>query len=257
MERNLTHLSWMEIRDLDKHQGAVVLPIGAIEQHGPHLPVITDSLLVERVLQAALDQLPPHILLWHLPTLPYAKSNEHSGFPGTFSLSAATLSQVVREVAQGIKQAGFRRLVLLNAHGGNRTVLDTLARDIRLELGLMIFSVFPPALVPDPIPTPDEEQRYGIHAGDWETSVMLVLQPELVKLDRVNRALPNFPAGPIGFTSSAAQLGWLTRDWSESGTFGDATVASKERGQPRFEVMVGRLAEVLEAMSSFEIPERA
>jgi creatinine amidohydrolase/Fe(II)-dependent formamide hydrolase-like protein len=254
MTRNLAQLSWMDVRELDKTNACVVLPVGAIEQHGPHLPVLTDTLLVEHELEMALERLPANTQVWRLPALNYGKSNEHDGYPGTFSLSAVTLMSVVRDVARGVKQAGFTRLVLLNSHGGNRAVLDMMARELRVELGLLVFSVFPPALVPDPVETTPLEKRYGIHAGDWETSVLLALQPGLVKLDRVNTAFPDFPEGAVTLTTSAAHVGWLTRDWSATGTFGDATVASAEKGRARLAVMVDRLAAVLEEIARFPIP---
>ena len=254
MERNLAHMTWMDIRDLEKREACVVLPIGAIEQHGPHLPVITDTLLVEHELALALERLPDTAHVYRLPCVNYGKSNEHAGYPGTFTLTASTLMAVVRDLARGVKMAGFTRLVLLNSHGGNRAVLDMMARELREEFGLLVFSVFPPALVPDPVETPAIEGRYGIHAGDWETSVVLALEPGLVKLERANTAFPAFPQGAVSLTTSAAHVGWLTRDWSETGTFGDATVASAERGQVRLEAMVARLAVVLEEIARFPIP---
>ncbi len=254
MTRNLAQLSWTDIRDLDKTNACVVLPVGAIEQHGPHLPVLTDTLLVERELEMALERLPASAEVWRLPALNYGKSNEHDGYPGTFSLSAATLMSAVRDIARGVKLAGFTRLVLLNSHGGNRAVLDLMARELRVEFGLLVFSVFPPALAPDPIETITLEKRFGIHAGDWETSVVLALEPGLVRLDRLNAAFPDVPEGTVTLTASAAQVGWLTRDWSASGTFGDATVASAEKGRTRLAVMVDRLAVVLEEIARFPIP---
>ena len=254
MQRNLTHLTWTDIRDLDKTHACVVLPVGAIEQHGPHLPVVTDTLLVEHELNLALERLPETAPVYRLPCTNYGKSNEHAGYPGTFTLSAATLMAVVRDLARGVALAGFRRLVLLNSHGGNRAVLDLMARELREEFGLLVFSVFPPGLAPDPIETPAEERRHGIHAGDWETSVVLALEPSLVQSERANAAFPDFPPGGVTLTTSAAHVGWLTRDWSPTGTFGDATAASAERGRVRLEAMVAKLASVLDEIARFPLP---
>ena len=252
--RDITHLTWMEIRDLDKRKAALVLPVGALEQHGPHLPVVTDLLLAERFLDLALERLPDTVNIWRLPALSFGKSNEHSGYPGTFSLSANTLMSAVRDIARGAKDAGFRRLVLLNSHGGNRAVLDMMARDIRAEFGLMVFSVFPPALAPDPLETTENEKKFGIHAGDWETSVMLALAPELVKMDLANSSFPAFNSDHLTLTTSGSSVAWLTRDWNASGTWGDATLATAERGQARLEPVVAKLALVLEEIASFEVP---
>jgi creatinine amidohydrolase len=252
--RDITRLTWMEIRDLEKRNAALVLPVGALEQHGPHLPVVTDLLLAERFLDLALERLPDTVNIWRLPALSFGKSNEHTGYPGTFSLSASTLMSAVRDIARGAKDAGFRRLVLLNSHGGNRAVLDMMARDIRAEFGLMVFSVFPPVLAPDPLETTDLEKKFGIHAGDWETSVMLALAPELVKMDLANSSFPAFTSEHLTLTTSGSSVAWLTRDWNVTGTWGDATVASAERGQARLEPVVAKLAKVLEEIASFEVP---
>jgi creatinine amidohydrolase len=252
--RDITHLTWMEIRDLEKRNAALVLPVGALEQHGPHLPVVTDLLLVEHFLELALERLPNSASIWRLPAFSFGKSNEHSGFPGTFSLSASTLMSAVRDIARGVKDAGFRRLVLLNSHGGNRAILDTIARDIRAEFNLMVFSVFPPALAPDPLETTELEKKFGIHAGDWETSVMLALAPELVKMDLANSSFPDFQAEHLTLTTSGSSVAWLTRDWNATGTWGDATVATAERGLARLEPVVAKLALVLEEIASFEVP---
>ena len=252
-DRNLAHLTWPEIRDLEKANACVVLPIGAIEQHGPHLPVLTDTLLVEHTLNLALERLPASKQVWRLPAFNYGKSNEHLGFPGTFTLSASTLMAVLRDLGSSVVASGFTRLVLINSHGGNRATLELMARDLHAELGLMVFNVFPPALVPDPIETPALERQYGIHAGDWETSLVLALEPQWVKLERADRSFPDFPVGAVTLTASGAGVAWLSRDWTTSGTFGDATVASAERGRARLEPMVARLSEVLEQICTFQI----
>lgn len=247
----LAHLSWVAIDEMRKDQAVVVLPIGAVEQHGPHLPIGTDSLMAEELLEKILER-HPSWPVYRLPLLPYGKSNEHLGFPGTFSLSAATLRQVVWEIAEGVIQAGFRKLILFNTHGGNRSTLETLCRDLRAEKSLWTFYLFPPGLAPDPTPGPPEEQRLDIHAGDWETSVMMHLQPHLVQIEKAPRSLPEWPSSLLGLGSGAASLGWLTRDWSPSGVWGNAQAASPERGQQRVEAMLERLTEVLEAIVAFQ-----
>lgn len=255
-ERFLPNMTWTDIRDLDKRQGVLVLPIGAIEQHGPHLPIWTDALIAERMTTLALERLPESARVWRLPVQSYGKSNEHAGYPGTFALSASTLMAVVRDIALGAKLAGFRRLAFVNAHGGNTALLAMMARDIRVETGLMVFNVFSSAGAPDPIPITPEEMRFGIHAGDWETSVVLALESPLVRTDRAVRAFPEFPdTHNISLTQGNAVAAWLTRDWSPSGVFGDATQATLEKGQARLEACVVKLAEVLEEISRFEIPE--
>jgi creatinine amidohydrolase len=254
-ERLLSNMTWTDIRDLDKREGVLVLPVGAIEQHGPHLPTCTDALIAERMVALALERLPETAKVWRLPVQSYAKSNEHASYPGTFALSASTLMSVMRDIAIGAKRAGFRRLAFVNGHGGNSALLAMMARDIRAETGLMTFTLLSSAGANDPVSTTRDETRFGIHAGDWETSIVLALEPDLVRMDRAPTAFPDFPASRnISMTKGNALVAWLTPDWSETGVFGDATQATPERGATRLEACVVKLAEVLEEISRFEVP---
>ena len=250
--RYLPDLSWTDVRDLAKEIGVVVLPIGAIEQHGPHLPTATDALLAEEITKLALERLPDHAKVWRLPVQSYGKSNEHLGFEGTISLRAETLMAVVTDIAVSVAASGFRRLCFVNAHGGNSALLAMMAREIRVATGLMVFNTFTNAGAPDPIEIPALEAKYGIHANDWETSLMLHLRPDLVQMDKAVKEYPTLE-GDVGLTSGAAVAAWLTRDWSISGVFGDATLATAERGAARLEVSVVALARVLEEISRFEV----
>jgi creatinine amidohydrolase/Fe(II)-dependent formamide hydrolase-like protein len=251
--RYLPNLTWTEIRDLEKLEGVVVLPIGAIEQHGPHLPVATDALLAEAITRLALERLGDDVRVWRLPVQSYGKSNEHLGFAGTVSLRAETLMAVVMDIASSVKASGFRRLCFVNAHGGNSALLAMMAREIRVATGLMVFNTFTNASAPDPVEIPPLEARFGIHANDWETSLVLHLEPELVHMERAVREYPQLE-GEVGLTGGAAVAAWLTRDWSASGVFGDPTVATPERGAQRLETCVTALAQTLTAISRFEIP---
>ena len=228
------------------------MPIGAIEQHGPHLPTATDALLAEEITKRALERLPVDAKVWRLPVQSYGKSNEHLGFAGTISLRAETLMAVVMDIAVSVAASGFRRLCFVNAHGGNSALLAMMAREIRVATGLMVFNTFTNAGAPDPIQIPALEAKYGIHANDWETSLMLHLRPDLVQMDEALKEYPQLE-GNVGLTGGAAVAAWLTRDWSISGVFGDATLATPERGAARLEVCVVALARVLEEISRFEV----
>lgn len=251
MERNLAHLSWTDVRDLPK-EGVVVLPVGATEQHGPHLPLITDTLQVTRVLDVALERLPDTAAAWTLPALPYGKSNEHAGFPGTVSLSADTLRATLFDIAESIWDTGFRRLAFLNGHGGNSAVLDATARDIHAATGLICFCIQPSFWLQPPFEISNLETCFGIHAGELETSLMLALEPALVKLERAVSYFPTLE-GELKLTGPAS-VAWLTRDWSTSGVFGDATLGSAERGHALLENAAERLAALLTELSTFEPP---
>ena len=161
---------------------------------------------------------------------------------------------VVQDIAVGAQASGFRRLVLWNCHGGNRALLEVLARDVRAQTGLMVFQLFPPATAPDPIPVSHAEAAFGIHAGDWETSVMLALSPDRVRQDRVEAAYPKFAARHLSLELAGATVAWLTRDFQPTGTWGDATVATAERGRIRVEKVVERRRDTLTEIAEFEFP---
>ena len=258
--RYLPYLTSPEIEALPKDRAAVVLSVASVEQHGPHLPCITDSLVGQTLLGLALERLRPDVQVWVVPPLCYGKSNEHRPFAGTLTLSAQTLAAVVRDVACSLARAGFRRLVLLNSHGGNPPVLDYIARDLHEETGMQLFSIMVSRLgLPDPVTDPDE-LAWGMHAGDSETSWVLALAPELVHMDRTSDVgdYPRMPAGirhlqvrgPVGYS-------WLTADLSAQGVIGNPRGATAEKGHAYVEATVGKLAGVLEEIASFEMPTPA
>lgn len=254
MLRDLGRMTWEEVRAIDKTKAALVLPLGSLEQHGPHLSVDTDLYFSQRFLELTLERLPADIGIYHLPMLPISKSNEHDGFDGSFWLSAATLSAMLLDIARSAVASGFTRLVMWNCHGGNRALLEVMARDIRAATGLMVFQVFPPAVAADPVEVTAREALHGIHAGDWETSVMLALSPERVRTDRVNAEFPSLASSHIALEFTGATVAWLTRDFQSSGTWGDATVATAERGQRRVAALLPALVDILTEVSQFSFP---
>ncbi|MEL6501869.1 MAG: creatininase family protein, partial [Cyanobacteria bacterium J06623_1] len=141
-QRYFAYLTWQQIEQIsDKENTVIIQPIGAIEQHGPHLPIAVDSAISMGVLGKALEHLDKDIPAYALPCLYYGKSNEHNGFPGTITLSATTLLAVIKEMAWSIYQSGFRKLILMNSHGGQPQILEIAARDIHQEHP--DFAVFP------------------------------------------------------------------------------------------------------------------
>ena len=141
-QRYFPYLSWQQIQTMpDKENVVIIQPIGAIEQHGPHLPIAVDSAISLGVLGKALEQLDSNIPAYALPCLYYGKSNEHAGFPGTITLSATTLLSVIQEVALSIYRSGFRKLILMNSHGGQPQIMEIAARDLHQEH--LDFSIFP------------------------------------------------------------------------------------------------------------------
>ena len=251
--RQLTHLSWPEVAALPKDEGVVILPIGAIEQHGPHLPTQTDSLIVSYILEATLHHLPSEVQAWALPPLNYGKSNEHTGFPGTISLTAKTLLAVLHDIAVSVQRAGFRRLAFINGHGGNSALLEVAARDIRAATGLMCFCLQPALYVDPPFEISTAERCFGIHAGELETSLVLEIAPELVQMEKAIRHFPPFPDTESDlFLFGPASTAWLSADWSDSGVFGDATLGSADKGHALIVAAVERLGKLITAISRFE-----
>ncbi len=251
MNRHYGQLTAPEAAALDKERTVIVLPFGAIEQHGPHLALDTDLLFSDALLDRALALLPDNAPVYRLPALPVGKSNEHVGYAGSLFISAATLTAYVMDVAQALKASGFTRLMLWNCHGGNRQLLEVIARDVRIATGLYVFSVFPPVLAADPVAVPAKEATLGIHAGDFETSLMLALSPERVRMDKREAFYPTLPEGPLELEFTGAVFAWTTRDLSPSGTFGDATLATRERGEERLAALLPALSAALEAATRF------
>ncbi len=256
--RYLPYLTSPEIAALPKDRALVVLSVASVEQHGPHLPVITDSLVGQTVLARALDRLEPNVQVWVVPPLCYGKSNEHRQFAGTLTLSAQTLAAVVRDIAASLARAGFRRLVLLNSHGGNPPVLDYIARDVHEETGMMLFSIMISRMGINEHVKDADEFAWGIHAGEGETSWVLAIAPELVHMERTAELgeYPRMPngvqhlaiRGPVGFS-------WLTAELNPAGVLGDPRGATSEAGEAYLRPTVEKLAGVLEEIASFEMPK--
>jgi len=247
-------MTWREVDALEKDPGVVILPIGAIEQHGHHMPLVTDALIAGKAVEQALARLPEDVPAWALPTMPFGKSNEHVGFAGTVMLSAQTLLAFCHDVARSMAAAGFKRLMFVNGHGGNKALLEMAARDIRAELGLITFVVMPPSLTDaDRAALPAAEQRFGIHAGTVETSLILADSPELVKMEHASAHYPAFTADNVHLTAMP-NVAWLSRDWSPKGHFGDATAATAELGQRYWQNIAQGLADIIREAATFTIP---
>jgi creatinine amidohydrolase len=211
------------------NQTVAVLPVAAIEQHGPHLPVSVDTSLVDGVIQAALPHLPDSLPVLFLPTQQVGKSNEHIRYPGTLTLSAQTLISVWMELGACVARAGIKKLVLFNSHGGQVSVMDIVARDLRTTHDLIVFSsnwftlplgeevmnLFTPA-----------EHRFGIHAGDMETSMMLALREKYVDMKHAQnfhtQAEERAKTYPILGNGTSAKLGWQMQDYNPYGAAGTA-----------------------------------
>ena len=252
-ERNLAYLTWKQVEAIDKRDALIVLPTAAIEQHGHHLPIATDTLINNLLLGQAFKHIPADAPIWVLPPVCYGKSNEHIGFAGTMSLSASTFMAVLHDLGASIHASGFKKLCLYNTHGGNTALDDVMARDLRAEFNLRTFYLSGGAGAAATGLKP-QERAYGFHAGEWETSLLLAATPQLVHpdhytsnyiahIDNPKPLLPEF---------APATFSWLTRDIAPSGVMGDPRPATAESGVRWIDEASTKVAAALQAMLDFE-----
>jgi creatinine amidohydrolase len=247
--RNFAYLTWKQVEAMPKDEALLVLPTAAIEQHGHHLPLATDTLINNLLLGKALDKLPSAAPVYALPPVCYGKSNEHLGFPGTLSVSASTFLAVVRDLGASIAVAGFKKLALFNTHGGNSSLVDVLARDLRAEFGLRTFCLFGAAGAAFE-GLSKQERAYGFHAGEMETALLLSATPELVHTDKyTSNYIADVDAPDLLLPENAsATFAWLTRDIAPSGVMGDPRPATAENGARWIEDCAQKIAAALDAM---------
>lgn len=233
-----------------------VLNVGAVEQHGPHLPTITDTLNGMHVLGAALARLPEDVVVLALPPTNLGKSEEHRDFPGTLSLRGDTLRMLMLDIATSVARSGFNKLVLFGSHGGNVGAIDDSFRDLRIETKMRIFKVHSGSIGSVPGLISPEESAVAMHAGDSETSVVRYLAPRLVHMDRAEGYLyATDPDVGYSFKGNDVIEAWLTPDLAPTGAIGNPHLSSPEKGQALFEASVNRLAHLLEAV--YRLPPRA
>ena len=234
---------------IDVEKTIAVLPVAAIEQHGPHLPLATDALINAGIVRAALPQVPKTIAALILPPLDYGASGEHEDFAGTLAVEPDLLLNVWLNIANDVARTGIRKIVILNSHGGQKSVVDQLALNLRIAHDMFAVRCNYFAFgAPDGLFS-SEEWSFGLHGGETETSLMLHLHPELVRVDRLKDfesvaqalAKKNKWLGaekPIGF-------GWKAQDLNPAGVAGNAAQASAEQGATYLAHLGKSLAELL------------
>ncbi|MDA8455963.1 creatininase family protein [Acidovorax sp. GBBC 3334] len=252
---------WAELstRDFSEAQASglagrtvAVLPVAAIEQHGPHLPLSVDTTLLQGVIDAALPRLPADLPVLFLPPQNVGFSTEHTAFPGTLTLSPATVIALWSELGACVARAGVKKLLLLNGHGGQVSVMDIVARELRQRHGLLVYSASWFSL-----PLPDAvqrrfsaaEHRFGIHAGQIETSMMLHLAPETVRMAHAKhfRSTSQDRAERYAILGNgrSAKMGWAMQDYHPGGAVGDAAAATAEDGRAVVEAAGAALVALL------------
>jgi creatinine amidohydrolase len=229
-DRYLPAMTARRIRALpDKAWAPVILATGAIEQHGPHMPVAVDALMGQVWLCLALSRLPAGSSCYVAPPITVGKSNEHTGFPGTLMISRDTLRSQVLAVARQVHAWGFRSIAVINTHGGNVPVIVPTLREIRAQLRMRA-ALLPSAQVPG---LSAGEATFGIHAGEVETSWMLAAAARFTDM---SKAVCEYPArladpGEVRPVAAPALQAWASRDISKSGIMGDAAAATAQKGE--------------------------
>ena len=249
--RYLPYLSWAEIAGLpDKSDTVIVLPAGSTEQHGAHLPCAVDTIIAAGVVGHALARLPASVPAYAMAPVTYGKSDEHLHFPGTMTIDGATLLDTVTQIGESVYRAGFRKLLIVNAHGGQPQVMEMAARELRLRHG--DYTVVPhftwrvPHVANQYLS--DRERRLAMHAGHAETAIMMALAPDTVHMEHaVANYPPEFPSKTLSADGRPAAA-WTARDFGPSGVIGDPLPATPEQGRAILDSLAESWAKAIEEL---------
>ena len=234
-DRDWMEMTWDDFAASGRARWIAVLPVAAVEQHGPHLPLGTDTMIAEAYLARVRTLLPDALPVTFLPVQTVGASDEHRDFPGTLALPGKTMIDVIAEIGASVARAGVRKLLIVTSHGGNVNAMELAALDLRVRHALFAVTTawhrlgYPEGLFGA------QEITHGIHGGDIETSIMLAARPETVRRARVE----NFRSSTIGLAQETKLVGidrpasfaWMTQDLHASGAAGDASLATPEKGE--------------------------
>ncbi|MEE7458227.1 creatininase [Methylorubrum populi] len=255
--RSWLDLTTEEIRARDMSRTIAVLPVAAVEQHGPHLPLGTDTYIAAGYLERVARLVPEGLDVLVLPVQAMGKSDEHDAFPGTLTLSAGTALAAWTEIGAGLHRAGCRKLVIVSSHGGNSALIDLVAGALRDRFGMVAVTTSWSRLgLPEGL-FPADEIRHGIHAGGIETALMLALRPDLVRREQVADFEPRTLAMERDFTllraGRPAAFAWKTQDLHPSGALGDARLGTAEAGETALAHGAGVFVTLLGEVDRFEL----
>jgi creatinine amidohydrolase len=253
---------WSELTSADlagagTERSIAVIPVAAIEQHGPHLPLGTDSYIAKGMIAEVWKRAPADLDAVWLPVQEIGKSNEHLSWQGTLTFSAETLLKAWTEIGEAVARTGIRKTVFINSHGGNSDLLGIIARELRVRFGMLAVHThwmrfgYPEGLFGE------EEIAHGIHGGDIETSLMLYFRPDLVRNDLIK----NFSPASIKMAEEFAFLrpspphafGWMMQDLNGAGAVGDATGATVEKGAETAAHQAAGFAALLRDIAAFSL----
>jgi creatinine amidohydrolase len=257
-ETRLGLLSWSEVAELDRDSTVVVVPTAAIEQHGPHLPLDTDTFLCTRVVEEAAARARRGGTVLVAPTLAYGSSAHHMGFAGTVTLAASTFLAVVGEICGSLAQHGFRRQLVVNGHGGNSALAREAVQQLSVGAPVLAASVDYWAPAREAVAEVRDSPPGGMaHACEFETSLMLHLRPESVRHELVRREIPEprLAAERLDLLSPGLiAAGWRTDELSSSGVLGAPDLATAEKGERLFEACVDELSSLIEELRGAALP---
>ena len=252
-------LNTTDFARLDAARTVAVLPLGATEQHGPHLSLDVDRAIVDGIVGAALPQVPADVPVVLLPTQAVGYSPEHTAFDGTLTLPYDAVIDSWVALGEGVARAGVKKLLLFNAHGGQVSLMDIAARELRSR-GLIVYHCswwnLPLGEAVNGLFTP-EEHRFGVHAGEIETSLMLALRPDSVRMDKAQHFASTSRERARKHTilgnGTSAKLGWHMQDYNAEGAAGNAKAASAEKGRVVLGAASQQLALLLREISSLPL----
>ena len=255
------HRRWVDLKTTEfsalPSDTVAVLPVGAVEQHGPHLPVSVDACISETLVEMAMAKAAGLSVLV-LPIQAIGKSNEHIGFPGTLSLSAETLIRLWTEIGESVHRAGIRRMVILNSHGGQPQIVDVVARDLRVRLGMFVATASWWQLGGLERFFSENELKHGIHGGAVETSLMLHFRPDLVSMNMAKNfvSLSEVLADEYRFLRPEGEgigFGWQMQDLHPEGACGDALAADAAVGAKIADDISDRLVQLLQEVARYPL----
>jgi creatinine amidohydrolase len=258
-KRDWMEMTWADIAAAGEavRRWIAVLPLAAVEQHGPHLPLGVDAYIAEAYLARVRKILPETLPVTFSPVQRVGVSAEHLGYPGTLTLSAATAIKAWTEIGESLARAGLRKLLLVTSHGGNVAAMELAARDLRTRLGMLAVTVgwhrfgYPEGTFSG------EERRHGIHGGDIETSLMLAAMPDAVRMEKAVQATPATVAMAREFkwlgAYRPAGFAWMTQDLNATGAVGDATQASAAKGEAALAHGAQAFVELVREMDRFDL----
>jgi len=258
-KRDWMEMTWQEIAEAGAATGhwIAVLPLAAVEQHGPHLPLGVDTFIAEAYLARVRKILPDQLPVTFLPVQRIGVSVEHHAYPGTLSLSATTAIAAWTELGESLARAGLRKLVLVTSHGGNSAPMELVARELRARLGMLAVTVGWHRFGYPEDTFSAEEKKHGIHGGDIETSLMLAAMPETVRRERVPKATPATVemAGEFKWLDAYRPAGfaWMTQDLNATGAIGDATLATAAKGEAALARGAEAFVELLREVDRFDL----